>query len=80
MVDENEENEELKAFAELLGSLRPRTGLLNGAWRSLLAKGVAATPCREHLFLCVRCAEIGSTDRIATTAGPAAGEGGKRGR
>ena len=30
------------------------------------------------LFLCVRCAEIGSTDRIATTAGPAAGERGKR--
>jgi hypothetical protein len=72
------ENEDLNVFAEALRSLRPRTGLLDGAWRSMLAKGAAATPCREHLFLCVRCGEIGSPDRIARTTGPAAGECGKR--
>jgi len=43
MSDENVEDEALKAFAEALASLRPRSDRLDRRWRSLLAKEAALT-------------------------------------
>ncbi len=69
MADEDRENDELKAFAEALRSLRPRTGQIDTGLRSLLAKDPDAIACDGHLLLCIRCGKVLPTeDRAADAA------------